>query len=123
MERKGKEMRKERWRGRGEEKRGGMWALSEKISLGKRKKEKIEDRAREGDGHGAGVGGGRRQRERLAGGSGLAAIIAPGEKELNQWRGEKPIVLWCNGNCEILLRESNCMCSSSGFPLWHWRSQ
>lgn len=29
----------------------------------------------------------------------------------------------CNGNCEILLRESNCMHSSSGIPLCHWWSQ
>lgn len=56
-------------------------------------------------------------------GSGLAAITAPGEWELNQRPGERPIVPGCNGNCEILLRESNCMCSSSGFPLCHRWSQ
>lgn len=60
---------------------------------------------------------------RVVRGSGLAAIIAPGEWELNQRPGERPIVPGCNGNCEILLRESNCMWSSSGFPLWHWWSQ
>lgn len=56
-------------------------------------------------------------------GSGLAAIIARREKELNQRPGERPIVPGCNGNCEILLRESNCMHSSSGIPLCHWWSQ
>lgn len=51
------------------------------------------------------------------GGNVSAAIIAPRKQELNQRPGERPIVLECNGNCEILLRESNCMCSSSGFSL------
>lgn len=52
---------------------------------------------------------------RVATGSGHAVIIAPGEWELNQRPGERPIVPRCNGNCEILLRERLRAAPHQGF--------
>lgn len=109
---------------KGEEKIGRegkrrMWSLRNKISLVLKRKalawERTPWRLVKTE-HGRGV-------KRVGGGGVSAAIIAPRKQELNQRPGERPIVLECNGNCEILLRESNCMCSSSGFSLWHWWSQ
>lgn len=50
---------------------------------------------------------------------GAKAIRSPAEYELNQQPSVAAIVPGNNWNWEILLRESNCMCSSSGSPLWY----
>lgn len=52
------------------------------------------------------------------GGGGGGTIRSPKEYELNQQTSAVAIVPGHNWNFEILLRENNCMCSSSGSPLW-----
>ncbi len=57
------------------------------------------------------------------GGSGKSAIRSPTWSELNQQPSAVAIVLGYNWNYEILLRESNCMCSSSGSQLCYLWSE
>lgn len=53
----------------------------------------------------------------------VAALLSPTRPELNQQPSAVAIVPGYNWNYEILLRESNCMCSSSGSQLWYLWSE